>query len=75
MGRINRVNGPEPGLEQRTADFAESIAAIAHGEEIESVPRPRPTPAPGQSLRGSLGSEGAFEFIGNDQDTQRHGGV
>ena len=72
MGRIDGLDALDLGLEQRAGDFAKPVAAVAHGQQVQRVLRPRPAPAARDGLRGGGGGEGAFELVGNDQDVQRH---
>ena len=75
MGRIHCLNTPAPGPEQAAGDGAEAVAAIAHGQQVEGVARPRLAPAARDGLGRSLGCEGALELVRDDQDLQCHAGV
>ena len=66
MGRVNRLNALEPGLEQRAGDFAKAVAAVAHGQPVEGIVRPRFAPAAGDGLTGGSGGEGALKLVRDD---------
>ena len=46
--------------------FAEAIAAVAHGQQLQLVTRTRSAPSPGHRGCGRGGGKGTFELIGNN---------
>ena len=46
--------------------LTEAIAAIAHGQQLENIARPRLPPAARNRIRRSARAERAFEFVGDD---------
>lgn len=74
-GGVEGFDGAGAGAEEAGEDGAETIATIAHGEEIEVVVGAGGFPAVGDGGGGGLGGESAFEFIGDDEEAEGHGGL
>ena len=72
MGRIHRFDALAPGSQQRARDFPKPVPAVAHGQQLQAIPRPRRAPAARDGVRRGGGRQGAFELVGDDEHAQRH---
>src|ERR1051325_9450942 len=59
--------------EQRGQDLAETVAAVAHREQVKMIVRAGATPTGSDRSGGLLRCERALELVGNDQDAHRFG--
>ena len=75
MRGIDDVSGLFVGVELSAENRAEAIATVAHGDKLEVVVRAREPPTGGDGRAGGFGGQGAFEFVGDDEDAERHGWV
>jgi hypothetical protein len=73
---VGGVNGADRSLvhvQQATQYVAKTVAAVAHRQQIEAVMRTGFAPAARDQFGGRSRRQSAFEFIGDDQNAQRHG--
>ena len=73
MCRINRRHLLDFAFSQLGHHFSETVASVAHREQMEPIPRPGSLPPPRNRVRRRFSAERAFELIRNDEDLQRHG--
>src|SRR3954471_8297481 len=71
MSGVNGFDFDRLGADQAADDFAEAVAAVAHGEDFELIVRADGAPALGDGFGGLAGGQGSFEFVRYDQDFQR----
>ena len=74
MGGVNCREALFFAFDQAAQHRAKSVAAVAHWEQDQVVVRPRLAPTPGDQFGCRLRGERSFEFVGHDQNVQRHGG-
>ena len=72
MRGIDGLHGLRFSPECGADNFAEAIAAIAHGQQAERVRRSRRAPSARHRVGGRMGGEGALELVGSDENAQRH---
>ena len=66
MGGVDGIGQLLLAAEHLADEFAETIAAIAHGEEIELIMGADCAPAGGEGAGGVPGGKRSLEFVWND---------
>ncbi|MFM1945038.1 MAG: hypothetical protein RI897_4020 [Verrucomicrobiota bacterium] len=74
MGGIDGLAGALSGLEQSAEAIPEAISSVGEGEDADGIGGAGFFPTGGDGFGCLEGGEGAFEFIGDDEDFEWAGG-
>ena len=68
MRGIDGLDRLQVCAEQSADDFAEAVAAVAHGQQLQLILRTRTGPAAPDGFGSNLGGEGSLELVRRDDD-------
>jgi hypothetical protein len=72
VGGIHGSRGARFRPDQASHDFTKPVPTITHRHQFKLISRAGLAPAARNGFRGRLRRKRALEFVGNDEDLERH---